>query len=273
MIVIESAGVSDVGRKRKGNEDSLFLDDSLGLYVVADGMGGHQAGEVASLLVVKTMEDYIKRFKGGKVVEELADSDKTLSKEANRLISGINLSNQVVFQASRSKSSYRGMGSTVSAVCFTEDTLIAANVGDSPIYLIRNGIIEMLSVTHTVLAEQRAMNPAGAGQLGREFSHMLTRAMGIEESVRADLCEIQCFKGDAVVIASDGLSDKLQPQEILEILNHKHPGKACQDLVDAANQRGGDDNITVIVLKIKAVNRVKTGVMGFIFKLIDMITK
>ncbi len=273
MIVIESAGVSDVGKKRKGNEDSLFLDDNMGLYVVADGMGGHQAGEVASLLVVKTMEDYIKRFKGGKTVEELADSDKTLSKEANRLISGINLSNQVVFQASRNKSSYRGMGATVSAVYFTEDTLIAANVGDSPIYLIRNGTIELLSVTHTVMAEQRAMNPSGASQLSKGFSHMLTRAMGIEDSVRADLCEIQCFKEDVVVIASDGLSDKLLPDEILEILNHKHPGKASQDLVDAANQRGGDDNITVIVLKVKAVNRARTGVMGFIFKLIDMITK
>ncbi|OQX24744.1 MAG: hypothetical protein BWK80_19165 [Desulfobacteraceae bacterium IS3] len=273
MIVIESAGVSDVGKKRKGNEDSLFLDDNMGLYVVADGMGGHQAGEVASLLVVKTMEDYIKRFKCGKTVEELADSDKTLSKEANRLISGINLSNQVVFQASRNKSSYRGMGATVSAVYFTEDTLIAANVGDSPIYLIRNGTIELLSVTHTVLAEQKAMNPSGASQLGRGFSHMLTRAMGIEDSVRADLCEIQCFKEDVVVIASDGLSDKLLPEDILEILNHKPPGKACQDLVDTANQRGGDDNITVIVIKVKAVNHARTGVMGFIFKLINMITK
>lgn len=273
MIVIESAGITDVGKKRKGNEDSLFLDDGLGLYVVADGMGGHQAGEVASHLVAKTIEDYMKRFASGKAVEELDDSDKALSKEANRLISAINLSNQVVFRSSRSKQSYRGMGSTVSAVCFTDDTLIAANVGDSPIYLIRNNTIETLSVTHTVMAEQKAMNPAGTIQLGKEFSHMLTRAIGIEESVRADICELQCFGGDIVVIASDGLSDKLVPEEILEITNDKKADKACHALTDMANQRGGDDNITVIVLKIKTVSRPGRGIMGFLAKLMNMMTR
>lgn len=239
MIIIESAGITDVGRKRKGNEDSLFLDDSLGLYIVADGMGGHQAGEVASHLVVRTMEDYMKRFKSGESVEELADTDTTLSKEANRLISSINLSNQVVYRSSQSKRTYRGMGSTVSAAYLTEDTLIAANVGDSPIYLIRHGNIEVLSVPHTVVAEQMALNPSVADMLmGKGFSHMLTRAMGIDSFVKPDICEIQCFKGDIFVIASDGLSDKLYPEEISGIVKDKKVDKACQALVDAANERG-----------------------------------
>lgn len=274
MIVVESAGITDVGRKRKGNEDSLFLDDSLGLYIVADGMGGHQAGEVASHLVVKTMEDYMKRFKSGKSVEELADTDTTLSKEANRLISSINLSNQVVYRSSQSKRMYRGMGSTVSAVYLTDDTLIAANVGDSPIYLIRHGSIETLSVPHTVVAEQMALNPGAADMLmGKGFSHMLTRAMGIESFVKADICEIQCFKGDVFVIASDGLSDKLYPEEISGIVKDKKVDKACQALVEAANERGGDDNITVIVLKVRSVQRPKSGFLCFISKLIHLLTK
>jgi protein phosphatase len=264
MVAVESAGLTDVGRKRKGNEDAYFLDDELKLYVVADGMGGHQAGEVASDLVVRTIRDYMKRFRSGEEVEELEDSDKTLTKAANRLMSGIHLSNRVVHQAARSRMSYQGMGSTVSAVYFTDDTLIAINVGDSPIFLIRNQQFETLSVPHTVLAEQAALNRDGDDRFGKEYGHMLTRAMGIEDSVKADVCELQCFKGDVLVIASDGLSNKVSTEEIQEIATHRRPAKACRELVDLANERGGDDNITVIVLRIKAVHNRGGGIWGWI---------
>ena len=251
MIIVESAGISDVGRKRSGNEDSMFLDDEHKLYVVADGMGGHQAGEVASGLVVDTMRDYMQRFHEEDNVEELEDVDETLSKEANRLLSSIHLANLGVNRVSHTKESYRGMGATVSAAYFTDDTLIIANVGDSPLYLIHNGRIELMSVLHTVIAEQEALDPEGAKNLGREFRHMLTRAMGIKETVEPDICEIPIFKGDIVVISSDGLSDKVNPQEILEVVKREKTDRACQTLVDMANERGGDDNVTVIVLKAK----------------------
>lgn len=264
MVVVESAGLTDVGMKRKGNEDSLFYDDDLKLFVVADGMGGHQAGEIASDLVVKTMKDYMVRFGEKEEVEELADSDKTLSKDANRLISGINLSNQVVYQAALNKRAYRGMGATLSAVYFSDDTLIASNVGDSPIYLIRNKEIETLSVPHTVLAEQLALDHDNGTRFGKEYSHMLTRAMGVDETVKADLCELQCFKGDILVIASDGLSNRVAPEEIQEVVQAKRPSKACRVLVDMANQRGGDDNITVIVIKVKQVQHRQSGFMKWI---------
>ena len=242
-----------MGRKRKGNEDALFLDDDLKLYVVADGMGGHQAGEVASELVIETMQSYMTRFRAGYDVDEPADSNGAFSKEANRLLAGIYLANKRVHQVSNSKDSYRGMGSTVSAVFFSGNTLFAANVGDSPVYLVHAGSIELLSVPHTVLAEQAALSPDSAKNLGNSFKHMLTRAMGIEPTVTADICEIQCFKGDTLIICSDGLSDKLSSEEILDVTNNKNPEKACKILVDLANERGGDDNITVIVLKIKKV--------------------
>ena len=253
MIVIESAGITDRGKKRKGNEDSLFLEDSLGLYVVADGMGGHLAGEVASRLVVDTMGDYIKNGHDSTEHINPVNVDEILSPEANRLLSGIHLSNKVVHEAARSNSSYRGMGSTVAAVYFTEGTFIAANVGDSPIYLIRDGNINLLSVPHTVIAEQTALDPANAARLGMEFRHVLTRAMGTEEFVNADIYEIQCFKDDILVISSDGLSDKASPEEIQKLVAGNGSDTACQRLVDLANERGGDDNITAIVLKVKTV--------------------
>ncbi len=253
MILIESAGITDRGKKRQANEDALFLEDALGLYVVADGMGGHLAGEVASRLVVETIGDYIKSSQEKADTENLICFDESLSREANRLLSGIHLSNKVVHEAARGNSSYRGMGSTVSAVYFTDGTLIAANVGDSPIYLIRDGKIKLLSVPHTVMAEQAALNPKNAEKLGMEFRHVLTRAMGTEESVKADIYEIQCFKNDILVISTDGLSDKASPEEIQKLVNGNGSDTACRRLVDLANERGGDDNVTAIVLKVKMV--------------------
>ncbi|MBF0120267.1 MAG: serine/threonine-protein phosphatase [Desulfobacterales bacterium] len=263
MIILESAGITDVGRRRKGNEDSFFVDNDLKLYVVADGMGGHQAGEVASKLVVDTIREYMKRFKAGEILEELKDVDESLSKQSNRLLASIHLANRVVNEIANSKQAYKGMGSTVSAVSFHNDNLIAANVGDSPIYLIRDNSIELLSTPHTVIAEQIAMDPEAAKQLGPEYSHMLTRAMGTNETVEPDICEIQCFKGDIVVISSDGLSDKVSPPEILEIAKKEQPEILVKKLVDLANERGGEDNITVIALSLKKVKRNRWGIFNF----------
>lgn len=267
MYLIESAGISNVGKRRKNNEDALFLNDDQQFYVVADGMGGHQAGEVASSLVVETLWDYLKRFKDNDEAEELEDQDDSLSKEANRLLSGIYLANKRVYQASNTDESYKGMGSTVSTVYFANNTLIAANVGDSPIYLIHDGKIELLSVPHTVMAEQEALDPDNAQQLGNEFKHMLTRAMGINESVKADISETQCFKGDILVISSDGLTDKVSKEEIHEIVKRDRPEKACRKLVNLANERGGEDNVTVIVIKIKKAINKRGGFFSFLANL------
>jgi len=253
MIIVESASITDKGKKRAANEDALILEDALGLYVVADGMGGHRAGDIASRLVVETIGEYIKNSIDNDDCDQTVDFDETLSREANRLLSSIRMSNQVVHAASLKNRSCRGMGSTVSAIYFTESTLIAANVGDSPIYLIRDGKIKLLSVPHTFLEEQKILNPENAEKLGMEFRHVLTRAVGTEESIIADIYEIQCFRDDILVISSDGLNDKVSSEEILELVYNDGPDAACQKLVDLANDRGGDDNITVIVLKVKLV--------------------
>jgi len=156
MTIIESAVITDIGKKRKINEDSVFLDDKLGLYLVADGMGGHRAGEIASNIVVETISDYIKKLSKDYDTQEFNVPDETLSKKANHLISAISLSNRIAHQVSNKNEAYRGMGSTLSSVYFDKDTFIAANVGDSPIYLVHNGDIELISVPHTVIAELEA---------------------------------------------------------------------------------------------------------------------
>ncbi|MBW1841054.1 MAG: serine/threonine-protein phosphatase [Deltaproteobacteria bacterium] len=268
MVVIESAGISDVGKKRTGNEDAMYLDDELSLYVVADGMGGHQAGEVASGLVIETIRDYMRRVNEDADAEELEDSDETLSKPANQILSGIHLANRGVHEVSKTNEAYSGMGSTVSAVYFIDETLISANVGDSPIYLSHNGNIELLSVTHNVITEQAAIDPEAAKQISHQYRNLLTRAMGIKETVEPDVCEIQFFKGDSLVISSDGLSDKVSPEEIFDVVWRERPENACQMLVDMANDRGGDDNITVIVLKVKQVKEEKSTLMEVVSRIL-----
>jgi PPM family protein phosphatase len=273
MVVIESAGITDVGQKRPHNEDSLYIDESQKLYVVADGMGGHAAGEVASKLVVETIRDYMQRFDEDEDAEALEDADETLSKEANRLLSGILLANRGVYHVASSKEKYKGMGSTLSAAYFTDDALILANVGDSPIYLIHNGSIELLSVTHNVITEQTAIDPEAAKRIGAQYRNLLTRAMGIEETVRPDISEIPYFEGDKVVISSDGLSDLVEPDEILDIIESEKPEKACKILVDMANSRGGHDNITVITLNVKAIKHQSGGILGAISWLMSPLKK
>jgi protein phosphatase len=260
-LVVEAAGLSDTGRKRKGNEDSLFLDEGIGLFVVADGMGGHLAGEVASKVVVNTMEDYIRRFHEQKNAEKLDDFDSDLSVQANRLLASISLANRAVHEMAKNKQAYTGMGSTVSAAYLTETGFVVANVGDSPIYLVHNNQMQEVSVPHTVIAEQAALDPNAAGRLGDKFAHMLTRAMGVEEGVKADACEIQAFPGDILVLASDGLTNLVSMRDIQKTVTGEKPEQACRKLVEMANENGGDDNITVIVLKVKQV-----GVSGGFFK-------
>ncbi|MGD8992337.1 MAG: protein phosphatase 2C domain-containing protein [Desulfobacterales bacterium] len=264
MIDVESSGMSDIGRRRELNEDSFFYDDGMGLYIVADGMGGHNAGEVASKLVVDTIHDYLNQDPDQDSGQDVIKTNGNLSKDARRLLAGIQLSNHVVHQAALQNEDYNGMGSTVSAVYLTDTTIIVANVGDSLVYLIRNGNIKLLSVPHTLVAEQAELDPENAELLWNDFKHVLTRAMGVDKSVQADLKEIPFFKNDILVMCSDGLTDKATPEEILELVENQRSDLACRKLVDLANVRGGEDNITAIVLKIKSDARNSRRIFGWL---------
>jgi PPM family protein phosphatase len=247
MYRVESAGLTDVGRKRKENQDAFFIDDQMGLYVVSDGMGGHRAGEVASRLVVEAVRDVITGKQQMPLADE--DTDPALSVNANFLLCAVRAANQEVFSAAGSNASFNGMGATVSVVLLSEKTFVAANVGDSPIFLVHNGGMERLSVPHTLVAEQAASDPEGKTPLDPKFRHVLTRAVGTNETVLADTCEVQRFSEDIIVICSDGLSNKVTPDEICQRVRQETPAGACRLLVELANQRGGEDNITVVVIK------------------------
>ncbi|MFC1813463.1 protein phosphatase 2C domain-containing protein [Thermodesulfobacteriota bacterium] len=250
MALVESAGITDVGKKRKGNEDFYFLDDDMRLYVVSDGMGGHAAGEVASRMVVETLRDYMKKPAEEFEDETFTDFDSAFSNQANRLLSGIHIANSEVYQLSASNESLQGMGATVSAILLTDNKMIVGNVGDSPIYLMRNNTVKTISVPHTMMAEHAALAGKDAKPLSEQYRHVLTRAMGVEPTVRPDISEIEFSESDIVLICSDGLSDKVSPEEILDVVTKGKPKEVCKSLVDMANDRGGDDNITIIIFTI-----------------------
>jgi protein phosphatase len=257
MVTVESAGQTDVGQKRKGNEDSFLIDDELQLYVVADGMGGRKAGEVASRLVVETIGKTMHKLASTKNPDQMVGVDRNLSSQANQLVYAIRRANLKTFEYAQNDESCKGMGSTVSAVYLSDSQAIVSNVGDSPIYLVREGRAEVVSTMHTVMAEQEALAPDGGLKLGQQYLHMITRAMGIGETVNPDTTEIFFQEGDILVICSDGLSDKAFPEEICEIVEQHAPQESCRKLVAMANERGGDDNITVIVLKLGAMTATK----------------
>jgi protein phosphatase len=246
MNRVESAGLTDIGRKRKINQDSLFLDDRMGLYVVADGMGGHKAGEVASQIVVETLRDAMTT--PGNQIRHYPEDD-SLSPAAGRLMASIHLANQDVYQASRRDSELQGMGSTVSAVLLSDGAIICANVGDSPVYLIQRNHIEDISESHTLAAERAASGTGIPENMRNAAHHILTQAIGVGETVDPHICEVQGLPGDILVIASDGLSNKVTKEEICDAARSMAPGEACRHLVALANERGGEDNITVLIGK------------------------
>ncbi len=250
MIIAVSAGQTDVGKKRKGNEDSFLIDEGLGLYVVADGMGGRKAGEVASRLVVETLQKTLLKLAAADNPAQMVGFDRNLSAEANQLVYSIRRANLKTFDYAQNDEKCKGMGATVSAVFFSDDQIVVSNVGDSPIFRVRDGATETVSTIHTVMAEQESIAPEGGLKLGQQYLHMITRAMGSSETVNPDTRELDCRTGDILVICSDGLSDKAFPEEIGEIVQREDPESACAELITMANERGGDDNITVVVVRI-----------------------
>jgi protein phosphatase len=154
-----------------------------------------------------------------------------------------------VFTAAAGNAAFNGMGATVSAVLLSDETLVVANVGDSPVYLVHKEGMERLSVPHTLMAEHAASDPEGKTPLDPKFRHVLTRAVGTHETVLADACEMQRGVEDILVICSDGLSNTVAPDESRRCVQTETPVAACRQLVELSNQRGGEDNITVVVIK------------------------
>ncbi|QJT10648.1 PP2C family protein-serine/threonine phosphatase [Oceanidesulfovibrio marinus] len=235
MVKIEVAALSDVGRRRKSNEDSYLIDRDLGLYLVADGMGGHMAGEVASALAVEVFGESLRRTAGSEF--SAAERLRFAMNAANRTVRGKSLANPL----------WSGMGTTITALLQDKSGFVIANVGDSPAYLQRNGTTTCVSQIHTV-AEERGV-PEG-GFPSSIYYHILTRSIGTRSDVEPYITPLDLQLGDIVVLCSDGLSDKMEGHEIMRIATFSTPTSACRQLVEIANERGGEDNITVVVLRL-----------------------
>lgn len=250
------AGVkSDVGRKRTGNEDSFCLMPELGLFVVADGMGGHAAGEVASRLAVETIQEWMTKYLGGADVAVVGEPAAGCSCETTFLLSSIRLANRIVHDAAGSRQEYAGMGTTLVAVLTRGDQVTLAHAGDSRIYRIRDDQIAQLSKDHSLVQQQIERGIISVEQAQESpYRHMITRALGIGETVDPDVVEQPVHLGDCFLLCSDGLSDLLDDEEILAAVREHadDPEKACQALVDRANDKGGDDNITALLIQARA---------------------
>lgn len=257
MIMVQAAGFSDIGKVRKTNEDTYLLNEPSGLYIVADGMGGHRGGEVASRVAVETIDAAI-----AKLAAQSTDNgnDQASAKDfANRLRQSISLANQKIYTQSITDAACRGMGTTVSALYLAGDSIVTANVGDSPIYLLRNGEIENLYTPHTLLHEYKKIPKSLEGRFSNgKLAHILTRAVGIRAEVEVDVVETPCFAGDTIVLCSDGLSGKLSRDEIRDMVFKNDAQSACKKMSELAIARGGEDNITVIVVRVTAADDAST---------------
>ena len=251
-LEISARGLTDVGQRRDHNEDALLVDEALKLFVVADGMGGHAGGGTASRLAVETIQNALRaardkapeKFSGQHSIEDspLPDILKAAVEEAC----------SVIFNAAQSDPELNGMGTTVTAAAIDGRCAFVAHVGDSRCYLVRDRRIYQVSEDHSLVSEQLKAGAISADEARRSrFRNIITRSVGFEQDVQVDLLGLDLSAGDTLVICCDGLSNLVEDPEILQIVEGSTLDEAPARLVTLANERGGDDNITVAVVRVK----------------------
>jgi serine/threonine protein phosphatase PrpC len=237
---------TDVGQKRDHNEDSFLCCDDLGLYAVADGMGGHLGGERASRMAVEVLEREM-RVRLPSAVDANGGVVHALG-EATRLAS------QAIYETAQGSPDHAGMGTTLTGLCFHGQSLTLCHVGDSRAYLLRDGRARQLTEDHSWIQEQvRAGLLSPGDALVSRFRNIITRSVGFEPVVTPDLITMPVEAGDCYLLCSDGLSNYFSVEEIGRILAGQFYGEAGRALVEIANERGGDDNITCVVVYVANV--------------------
>jgi protein phosphatase len=242
-LFLDFAAVTDVGCRRSNNEDSYGYDLEQQLYVVCDGMGGNAAGEVASSMAVRTLIETFEASAGGR--------DSEPAPVEHRMTQAIGEANRVVHAAGRENPELRNMGTTLVCACLDGDRAVIGNVGDSRAYLVRNGFCTQITQDHSLLDEEiRNGNITPEMAAASTLQSVITRAIGVAETVEADLFAARLQVEDTLLLASDGLTRYASPDEIAKATA---PGielaAACQALIDLAKERGGADNITCILLR------------------------
>ena len=250
--MISAYGTTDIGKKRQRNEDSMVVNRDIHLYVVADGMGGHNAGDVASSTAAKTIESFMLRSHQERELTWPFGIDPKMSFDGNRLRTAIKLANHKIWQLADSNQEYTGMGTTVVAIAVSEDVASIVSVGDSRAYLWRDGEVKLLTRDDVWLNETWVRRAFTEEQLQRiPLKNVLSKAIGSKEDIEFPIQEVQLSEGDLILLCSDGLHGLVEPEEFARILKTSDanlPG-VCEELTRLANEAGGKDNITCVVLK------------------------
>lgn len=249
---IVSGGASDVGRVRSNNEDSFRLVQPQNIYVISDGMGGEAHGEVASALAVEIVVKHCLEGLSNPSTSLYGDPH-TGSTRTKRLASAVHLANESIFKAAEDHPSQKGMGATLTALWLDETSTSIAHVGDSRAYLLRGGSLQQLTNDHSLVAEQVRRGMITAAEAERsEMQSVLLRALGTQEEVQVDAEEQGLFPGDVLLLCSDGLTRMVTEPEIAGALQAEtDPQKAAEKLIELANEYGGADNVSVIVIRLE----------------------
>jgi protein phosphatase len=241
--------------RREGNEDAYCCRPDLGLYVVADGMGGHAAGEVASGIAVEVIEAFINDTRDADMNRTWPfPYDKTLSIDGNRLKAAVRLANRRLAAAMAADDSLRGMATTAVAVLLTDRPPVVAHVGDSRVYLWRDDHLRQVTQDHSWVGEQvRAGMLTEVDARRHPWRNVVTRAIAGGEDPEVEVQELTVQPGDRILLCSDGLSAVIAPEPLEAMVAQKRTlEQTCQVLIDAANAAGGPDNITVVMLEIES---------------------
>jgi protein phosphatase len=253
MSRIASAVASDPGKRREGNEDAYAVRGELGLYIVADGMGGHAAGEVASHLAIETIEAFVNDTRDADPNRTWpVPYDTSLSMAGNRLKAGFGLANRRLSLAMADDPNLRGMATTAAAILVTEDDAVVAHVGDSRVYRCRGGTLEQLTEDHSWVGEQvRAGVLSDSDARRHPWRNVVTRAISGGSDPDVEVATLELEAGDRLLICSDGLSGVLTRDELEPIVSRTESLEdTCNALIKAANDAGGPDNITVAMLQV-----------------------
>lgn len=254
MMRAVAAGLSDVGLQREHNEDSFVVLKEFDLFVVADGMGGHRAGDVASRIATETISEFF-RTTANEDITWPFHFDTNLSEEENRLLTGIRVANRQIFERSTRSRECHGMGTTVVGAMFSarKGRMYIGHVGDSRCYRVRGGQIQLLTRDHSLINDYLLAMPDLTDEQKSELPrNVITRALGMQDHVVVDLQHDDPTPGDVYVLCSDGLSGMVGDEDMTEIIvTASDVREACRRLIHRANERGGEDNITAILIKIE----------------------
>ncbi len=251
--MLEAFGQTDVGRRRKLNEDAILAEPELNLYAVCDGMGGHNAGEVASKMAIEAIEAFIRKSAGEENdITWPYGLEANLSFEANRLKTALKIANKRVYRAADNREDYTGMGTTAVAALVSKSLLTVGSAGDSRCYFLRNGELKQLTRDDSWVSAAWAEGILSSAEIEKHpLRNVITKAVGAKDNIEIETVEHTLASGDVVILCSDGLHSMISDDQILQAVT-PFPAtlpEAAQNLITAANEAGGKDNVSVVLLR------------------------